>query len=115
MSTLEILMGLDAPEQSTKKTETAIEQDSTRMISRKILATVQRIVVTCASVGVSIYIPEFSVMMAFLGSFSAFSISVVGPVAAKVKLEGRCGIFDVAIIFVGSVMAIWGTVAAFSK
>jgi vesicular inhibitory amino acid transporter len=51
--------------------------------------------------------------MAFLGSFSAFCISVVIPVAAKVKIENRCGLFDGAILFAGTAMAIWGTISAF--
>lgn len=52
-------------------------------------------------------------MMAFLGSFSAFLLSVVGPVLAKVMINGRCGRFDALIIVTGLVMAVWGTAAAF--
>lgn len=116
MSTLEILMGLDLPEQTIKKESGAsTEGKNNRATIIKIFATLQRITVTCAAVVVSIYIPEFSVMMAFLGSFSAFCISVVGPIAAKVKIEGKCGLFDAAIMFVGAVMAIWGTIAAFTN
>lgn len=106
-------MGLDPPEQTSK--EASNEDGNNRISFRKIFANMQRILVTCASVVVSIYIPEFSVMMAFLGSFSAFCLSIVGPIAAKVKIEGKCGIFDAAVMFMGSVMAVWGTMAAFTK
>jgi vesicular inhibitory amino acid transporter len=58
-------------------------------------------------------IPEFSLMMAFVGSFSAFMISIVGPVVAKVMIDKRCGRFDAIIIVVGTIMAVWGTIAAF--
>jgi vesicular inhibitory amino acid transporter len=58
-------------------------------------------------------IPDFSSTMAFLGSFSAFMISIVGPVLAKVMIDKRCGHFDGLIIVVGTIMAIWGTIATF--
>lgn len=51
--------------------------------------------------------------MAFLGSFSAFMLCVIGPISAKVMLAGRCGVFDAAILGLGVLMAVWGTVAAF--
>jgi len=118
-ATLEILLGLDTPisnpERVAKKPGIigASERRGGRAVIKQCLSILQRLVVTCASVAVSIYIPEFSIMMAFLGSFSAFCISIVGPVAAKVKLEGKCGVLDGTIMFVGIVMAIWGTAAAF--
>lgn len=51
--------------------------------------------------------------MAFLGSFSAFVLCVIGPICAKIALEGRCGVFDGAIVALAVVMAVWGTGAAF--
>jgi len=111
MSTLEILMGLDPLDE--KEIEAPTPYGVKRAVPKKVIATVPRVVVAFAAVAVSIYIPGFSVAMAFLGSFSAFSISIVGPIAAKVKLEGTCGLFDAAVMFVGSVMAVWGTTAAF--
>jgi len=111
MSTLEILTGLDPLDE--KGIEASTGCGLNRALLRKIIATGQRVILTFAVVAVSIYIPEFSVMMAFLGSFSAFSLSIVGPIAAKVKLEGTCGLFDDAVMFIGSAMAIWGTIAAF--
>ncbi|KAJ3561959.1 hypothetical protein NP233_g9874 [Leucocoprinus birnbaumii] len=114
MSILENLLGLDPPDHAAKKeTESSTETRNHRATLRSVLSKALRVVVTCAAVGVSIFIPEFSVMMAFLGSFSAFCISVVGPIAAKVKIEGKCGLLDATIMIMGTVMAIWGTLAAF--
>lgn len=73
----------------------------------------QRVAVTLLSVGVSILIPEFSSMMAFLGSFSAFLLCIIGPITAKVAIAGKCGVFDGLIVVIAIVMAVWGTVAAF--
>jgi vesicular inhibitory amino acid transporter len=58
-------------------------------------------------------VPEFSSIMAFIGSFSAFMLSIVGPVMAKVTIDGRCSLFDGIIIVMGVIMAIWGTASAF--
>lgn len=52
-------------------------------------------------------------MMAFLGSFSAFMMCVIGPVSAKIMLGGRCSVFDGGLLTLGVCMAIWGTVAGF--
>jgi solute carrier family 32 (vesicular inhibitory amino acid transporter) len=64
------------------------------------------------SVGVSILVPEFSAMMAFLGSFSAFMLCVIGPIMAKVVMAGRCSLFDGIVLIAASVMAVWGILAA---
>lgn len=80
---------------------------------KKVLAIMQRLCLTLAAVMVSILVPEFSSMMAFLGSFSAFILCIVGPILAKVSIAGQCSIFDGIIITLGMVMAIWGTGAAF--
>jgi len=73
----------------------------------------QRVLLTGAIVIVSIVVPEFSSMMAILGSFSAFLLSIVGPVVAKIMIERNCTIFDGVIIATGIVMAVWGTLATF--
>lgn len=62
---------------------------------------------------VSILIPEFSSVMAFLGSFSAFMLCVIGPISAKSALAGRWGVLDVLLLIVAVIMAVWGTVAPF--
>lgn len=69
---------------------------------------------TCLTVAVSILVPDFSSMMAFLGSFSAFMLCVIGPLSAKGALNGRLGWGDTALLLMGIVMAIWGTIAAFA-
>lgn len=79
---------------------------------RKTLTAIERSIFTMVSVTVSILVPEFSSMMAFLGSFSAFLICVIGPVSAKVALAGRCGVWDGLLLAVAVVMAVWGTGAA---
>lgn len=80
---------------------------------RQILTVAERSMFTVVSVAVSILVPEFSSMMAFLGSFSAFLICVIGPVFAKVMLAGHCGVWDGFILAIAVVMAVWGTGAAF--
>ena len=80
----------------------------------QILIVVERSVFALMAVAFSIFIPEFSAMMAFLGSFSAFMLCVIGPVAAKVALtNGKIGAFDAMLLAVGAAMMVWGTGAAF--
>jgi len=52
--------------------------------------------------------------MAFLGSFSAFTICIIGPVSAHIRLNGARQL-DLAILFVAILMATWGTIAAFLR
>jgi vesicular inhibitory amino acid transporter len=40
-------------------------------------------------------------------------ICVIGPISAKIALEGRCGLVDVSLLAIAIVMATWGTLAAF--
>jgi vesicular inhibitory amino acid transporter len=113
MNTLENLTGLNEPEHLSNSH--ALKGNGyTGLSLRKRFSIVQRILVTCASVSVSICIPEFSIAMAFLGSFLAFTLSIVGPIVAKMKIEGKCHLFDVVVMFMGAVMAIWGTIATFT-
>ena len=79
----------------------------------QILIVVERSVFALMAVAFSIFIPEFSAMMAFLGSFSAFLLCVIGPVSAKVALEGKCSWLDAVLLLMAFVMATWGTIAAF--
>ncbi|CAK5278331.1 unnamed protein product [Mycena citricolor] len=127
-----ILLGLDrpltAPEDLAAKL--AAPPQGTRVSLKNTLWVLQRVVVTLASVVVSIYVPEFSAAseyfaitspteysigstVAFLGSFSAFLLCILGPIAAKVSIERRCGLFDGLIMMIALVMAVWGTGAAF--
>ena len=79
----------------------------------KFLTTIERAVFTMVSVTVSILVPEFSSMMAFLGSCTAFLLCVVGPISAKVALTRHCGFWDAIFLVLALVMAVWGTIAAF--
>jgi len=118
-ATIEILLGLDAP--LTSPEDLAAKPDGLSVAPKgshfgrwkRFLGIIQRIFLTTMSVIVSILVPEFSLMMAFVGSFSAFMISIVGPVVAKVMIDKRCGWFDALIIIVGTIMAVWGTITAF--
>jgi solute carrier family 32 (vesicular inhibitory amino acid transporter) len=111
------MLGLDVdpviPDESPDAaTPSTCAQQHSR-ITKRILTAVERVVFTLLSVTVSILVPEFSSMMAFLGSFSAFMICVIGPISAKVALASRCGMFDALLLTAAIVMATWGTVAAF--
>ncbi|KAF9015332.1 transmembrane amino acid transporter protein-domain-containing protein [Cyathus striatus] len=117
-ATIEILLGLDSPLSSPE--DLAVKLNGLSLMAhartfnyKRILAMLQRIVMTLLSVVVSICVPEFSSVMAFIGSFAAFMICIIGPILAKIALAGYCNIFDGCIIAVGTVMAVWGTVSAF--
>ncbi|KAJ7156133.1 transmembrane amino acid transporter protein-domain-containing protein, partial [Mycena filopes] len=115
---IQILLGIDdrpiaAPEALEAKL--AADQHNGRRVSVKgVMGVVQRVVMTLLSVAVSILVPEFSAAMAFLGSFSAFVLCVIGPIAAKIALERRCGVFDGVVMLLAVGMAVWGTGAAFA-
>lgn len=83
------------------------------MSGKRILGNIQRVVVTLLAVVVSVAVPDFSALMAFLGSFSAFMICVIGPLAANIAITGKCTIFDGTVLVLAIAMAVWGTVAAF--
>ncbi|KAI5122591.1 hypothetical protein M0805_004807 [Coniferiporia weirii] len=116
--TLEIILGLETSTPLQLHIhETANSALLARGRSRRTKDTlifVERTVFACLSVAVSILIPEFSSMMAFVGSFSAFVLCVIGPIAAKIALMGKCGTGDAVLLAVATIMATWGTVAAFT-
>jgi len=121
--TLEVRLGLETHSPATspeddlvKPTTLSIRKGSSTdpyLNLKRILTIIERVVFTFLSVGVSILVPEFSAVMAFLGSFSAFMICVIGPVLAKSALSGRWSTLDVLLLTVAVVMAAWGTLAAF--
>ena len=74
---------------------------------------IERVALALMAVGVSILIPEFSTVMAFLGSFSAFVLCVIGPVCAKIGIDGRCSWYDGILLALSTIFAVWGTIAAF--
>jgi len=124
---LEILLGLDkqssqaSSEHSTATAPGPSEHTGLHLVNKRrptpirgALVVVERTVFVCLSVAVSILIPEFSSMMAFLGSFSAFVLCVIGPISVKMALTGRWSFGDAALLVMGVVMATWGTIAAFA-
>ncbi|PPQ71759.1 hypothetical protein CVT26_007600 [Gymnopilus dilepis] len=117
-TTIEILLGIDmnfsSPEELADKPDgLSVAVPGSRFGWKRVMRIVQRVSLTLLVVYVSISVPEFSALMAFLGSFSAFMLSIVGPVTAKVVIEGRGALHDWMIIAMGVVMAIWGTISAF--
>ncbi|CCM00944.1 uncharacterized protein FIBRA_02991 [Fibroporia radiculosa] len=119
---LEMMLGIEgssAPvEEHGPKTQSHdVESNHTVPKSRRILRSmfvfIERTLLTLCSVAVSIFVPEFSSMMAFLGAFSSFLLSVIGPVSAKIALSKRCSAWDAFLLVAGVIMATWGTAAAF--
>ena len=53
----------------------------------------------------------YSAMMAILGSFTAFLLCVIGPIGAKLSLEGR-NTKDIIFLVISTAMAAWGTCVA---
>jgi vesicular inhibitory amino acid transporter len=80
---------------------------------KRVLIICERIGLVCLAVAVSILVPDFGTIMAILGSFSVFSLCVIGPIVAKISLEGRATVVDAMILTVSIAMALWGTVVAF--
>lgn len=112
------MLGLEQTSASQMSDHGVIEglpqtQSARPRFSKDMLVIIERAAFTTLSVGVSIFFPDFSSMMAFLGSFSAFMLCVIGPVSAKIALQKKCGIWDAILLAIAVVMAIWGTVSAF--
>ncbi|KAF8585587.1 hypothetical protein K439DRAFT_1646593 [Ramaria rubella] len=119
--TLEIWLGIDNPAPASSASRpasptsksAAVLATSPRTTPHPSLLVAERITLTLLSTGVSILVPQFSTVMAFLGSFSAFVLCVIGPICAKVAIEGRCSWYDGILLAVSIMFAIWGTIAAF--
>jgi solute carrier family 32 (vesicular inhibitory amino acid transporter) len=114
---LEALCGLDS---HTQDNGFEANQKLPVTQARKLNRSLKRVLVACErisflflAVTVSILVPEFGSIMAILGSFSVFTLCVIGPVAAKISLDRKATIMDVAILLSSTVMALWGTGAAF--
>ncbi|OCH96489.1 hypothetical protein OBBRIDRAFT_6015 [Obba rivulosa] len=120
--TLEVILGIDA---TSRPADDAVNPSApdvddnvpsygkARFALKHALTVMERTVFTLLSTTVSILVPEFGSMMAFLGAFSAFIICVIGPVSAQIALTGRCTLWDAFLLASGVVMASWGTFAAF--
>ncbi|KAJ7743316.1 transmembrane amino acid transporter protein-domain-containing protein [Mycena metata] len=104
-TTLQILLGIERP-------SGAPEDVRVRGTSVKSVLGVQRVVVALLSIAASILAPQFRATVAFVGSFFALLLGIVEPIAAKIALERRCGVFDGFVIVLAVGMVIWGTGAA---
>lgn len=61
-----------------------------------------------AAVTVAIAVPDFGVIMSLLGAFSAFTICVIGPLAAQIAINGKTT-KDVVLLVLSIGMGAWGT------
>ena len=120
--TLEMLLGIDssssAPDDHGLVTKDTVSDSSSHTKTRKVLYRnlaigMERVVLVCVSVGISIIVPDFSAMMAFLGAFTSFLLCIIGPVAAKMALTRQVKWYDSIILLTAIIMASWGTGAAF--
>lgn len=71
----------------------------------------RRVLLTVIVVVAAIVFPHFGAVNAFVGSFTAFMVNIIFPMAFKVAAQGRCSVLDGTIIVVSLAMAIWGTLA----
>ncbi|KAL5534419.1 hypothetical protein ACEPAG_881 [Sanghuangporus baumii] len=116
--TLEIMLGLEPNPQPQMHVSEVSGRTSTQAkqskFAKRLLLFLERTAFTCLAVAVSIFFPDFSSVMAIVGAFWAFLLCVIGPVSAKIVLERKCGWKDGALLFIAIVMALWGTIAAFT-
>jgi vesicular inhibitory amino acid transporter len=113
-ATLEILLRIEVPRgpSNDEMAKMSGKQVARENVNRA-LRIVQRICVTLLSVVMSVLVPGFSEILAFLGCSSAFMLCVIGPLAANASISGRCGITDGVIMVLALTMAVWGTIALF--
>ncbi|KZT59702.1 hypothetical protein CALCODRAFT_430659 [Calocera cornea HHB12733] len=86
-----------------------------RITKQTLYILLARVVLSLTIVLTAILIPSFSIVMSFLGAFSAFLLCVIGPVSAKCAVEGRWKWYDVIILVVACLMALTGTIAGFME
>ncbi|KZT74700.1 hypothetical protein DAEQUDRAFT_700682 [Daedalea quercina L-15889] len=120
--TLEMMLGIDSSSGTLDDHGVKVpsqDPEAGRSMSKRhrarngALTVVERALFTLCSVAVSIFVPDFSSMMAFLGAFSSFLLCVIGPVSAKIALAGHCSWWDGFLLVSGVIMATWGTIASF--
>lgn len=113
---LECLLGLDnytSDDSEVDQKPSAILAFKFNRSLKRILIACERITLVCLAVSVSILVPNFGSIMAVLGSFTVFLLCVIGPITAKMTLQRKVTVVDATILMVSTVMAMWGTVAAF--
>lgn len=112
---LESLLGLDCYTPSSevdRKPCSTLACKFNRSL-KSILIACERVAILCLAVTVSILVPNFGSIMAVLGAFTVFILCVIGPIAAKTTLQRKLTPIDATILMISTLMAIWGTVAAF--
>ena len=108
------MLGLEIPSPPTSVEDgKRLAPENQLSYTKQFLVALERIMVPVMSILVSILVPQFSSLMAFLGSFSAFVICVIGPICAKIAMTGRCQWYDAVLLGVSTLMAVWGTFSAF--
>lgn len=118
---LESLLGLDCYTTDDSEVDQKLSSTLACRFNRslkRILIACERIALVCLAVAVSILVPDFGSIMAVLGSFTVFTLCVIGPIAAKMTLQRKITqrkitTVDTTILILSTVMAIWGTVAGF--
>ncbi|CAE6473471.1 unnamed protein product [Rhizoctonia solani] len=123
--TIEIMLGIDQAHASTHSSEQPpspshkqghidiVPSHHAREQRNRILRAIERISLALAVVAVAILFPEFGVVMAFLGAFSAFMLCVIGPICAKAALNRKLEVLDAFLLIVAIGMAAAGTWVAF--
>ncbi len=85
---------------------------------KAVLVAIERVALALAAVFVSILVPEFASVMAVLGATFSFLMCVIGPLCAKIVLNGglrKCGWTDALLLVVTTAMAVWGSICAFDS
>jgi solute carrier family 32 (vesicular inhibitory amino acid transporter) len=114
--TLEIWFDIDKPPlgpmpPTTKSAATLAT--SSCATSRPFMLFIERVALALMAVSVSVLVPEFSTVMAILGSFSTFILCVIWPVCAKAAIQGRCSWYDGVLLGMSIIFTVWGTISAF--
>ncbi|KAG9314517.1 transmembrane amino acid transporter protein-domain-containing protein [Chiua virens] len=110
---LESTLGLEITPVASVEDGKGLSTETPPNLAKQFLVALERIMVPVMSILVSILVPQFSSLMAFLGSFSAFVICVIGPISAKIAMTGKCHWYDAGLLGVSTLMAVWGTFSAF--
>jgi len=113
VSTIEILMGLDA-----RAVASTTSLNGMSGMTRGILKATVRILMIIVFVICAILVPDFDRIMSLLGSVACFSICIILPLAFHLKIFGKEiprseRIVNWILIVVSSIMAIVGTVCNF--
>ncbi|KAH7345347.1 transmembrane amino acid transporter protein-domain-containing protein [Rhizoctonia solani] len=123
--TIEIMLGIDQSHASTHSSEQphspshkqghvdTVPSHHAREQRNKVLRAVERISLALAVVAVAILFPEFGIVMAFLGAFSAFMLCVIGPICAKAALNRKLEVLDAFLLVIAVGMAAAGTWVSF--